>query len=252
MYDSDNTPLEDAVKETPQPYATVYTDDDDGTDTEAHDLDSGTRIMIMIVEFGIAAPIPAAEQEGEGPKVAIPPTDASFELAVDALDRQIGYALFTDPRSIWGEHMRSLTTRVLSVSRKRGAGAEKGARFAARQIIYQLETIGDLAPGSALASDGAIALFLDAAEGSAERLDIAKAVQFLRSEIAISDDWSWRRVQGLLGLTRGEVDAIGMGPVKPSDAEAPDEETPALTDVKPDQTSTVVEPYPSEADKYGA
>ena len=41
VYDSDNTPLEDAVKETPQPYATVYTDDDDGTDTEAHDLESG-------------------------------------------------------------------------------------------------------------------------------------------------------------------------------------------------------------------
>ena len=85
----------------------------------------------------------------------------------------------------------------------------------------------------------------------AERLDIAKAVTFLRSEVAATDDWSWRRVQGMLGLPRDELDAIGMGPVKPSDADAPDEETPTLTDANPEQTSTVVEPYPSEADKYG-
>src|SRR5436309_6168523 len=140
VYDSDNTPLEDAVKEAPQPYATVYTDDDDGTDTEAHDLESGTRTMLMIVEFGVAGPF---KQEVEGKLerwVDVVPTDASFELAVDSLDRQIGFALFSDPRSTWGELLKALA-RVRSVSRKRGAGAEKGARYAARQIIFQLDPV---------------------------------------------------------------------------------------------------------------
>lgn len=243
VYDSDNTPLVDAVQQKPHPYVTVYTDDDDGADIEARDIESGSRTLTMVIEFGIAAPMPAAA-EGEGPTVAVPQTDASYELVIDSLDRQIGHALFTDPRSSWGEHLRRMVLSIRSISRKRGGATEKGVRFAARQIVFQLQVLADPVPGVVLNPKSPILLFLDAAEAADPKLDIAKAVPFLRSEVNITADWSWRQAQALLGLTREEVEGIGLAPAVITD----DVEAPLTTAVDPLMEANQVDPYPGRGD----
>src|SRR5262245_40825631 len=57
ILDSDNRPLEEAVTQEPRPYIVVFTDDDDYEDIAGNEVTAAGRSLLLVIEFGIAAPI---------------------------------------------------------------------------------------------------------------------------------------------------------------------------------------------------
>lgn len=224
VLDSDNRPIELGIKETPAPYIVVFTDEDDLTDIEGREIVAASRSLSLVIEFGMAAPLPAIE--GQMIRSATPPTDAAYELTLDALDRQIINALVHDPRSSWGEIFRNLALRIPTVTGRRGGSAEKGVRWAARQRIFMIEPILDPVPGDPLMDNHPVARFLTAVDAAPEELDLAGAAGFIREMLSSDHDWSWRKAQAWLGLTIEEVRGIGVAPAVITD----DIEAPALAD----------------------
>jgi hypothetical protein len=221
--DSDNRPLEAGVKETPAPYIVVFTDDDNVSDIDGRDVQGGTRALALIVEFGLSAPLPPIETQDRKPqRVATPPTDAAYELSLDAMDMLIVNALVHDPRSAWGEHFRALTMNVTALDGRRGGQVEKGVRWAARQRIFTIQPIADPVPGDPLAATHPVSKFLAALDSSPAALDVGGARAFIDDMLSPASDWSWRRAQAHLGITESEARGIGVAPaVIPDDIEAP-------------------------------
>jgi hypothetical protein len=251
VFDSDATPLAQGITATPSPYIVVYTDDDDTGDIEARSIaESGHRSLSLVIEVGIAAALPALPgDEINGPRVMIPATDAAYEIALDVLDRQAGHALLLDPRSTWGSIFRELVPEVISMQSRRGGSSEKGVRWAARQRTYIVRPIMDPTPGFALPATHPVAMFLAAANAAAPALGIGGAAQIIADAISQTNDWSWRQVQSLLGLTEIEVEAIGIAPaVDIGDIEAPVFEQGYLVDEDrpPDEPPAQVPPIPAD------
>lgn len=229
VFDSDNRPFEAGIKEEPAPYVVVFTDDDNQNEVEGRDVAGSARSLSLVVEFGIAAPLPALATDEDPPntiRVAVPPTDAAYELTLDAIDTAVVNALILDPRSAWGEIIRDLAPRIMSVTGRRGGAADKGVRWAARQRIFEIEPIIDPAPGVVLGENHPISKFLAAVAAAPEALDVAGAGTFIEKMLSTSQDWTWRVAQASLGLTVEEVRGIGVAPAVITD----DTEAPALAD----------------------
>ena len=241
ILDSDNRPLEEAVTQEPRPYVVVFTDDDDYEDIAGNEVTAAARTLLLVIEFGIAAPIP--RNDDKGPKVEIPATDGTFELVLDSLDRQIMNALVHDSASAFGEHWRRLIGRVLRLNGKRGGSAEKGARWAVRQRIFHIEPLIDPVPGATLEASHPIMTFLDAAEHARADLDIAPAVPLLRAMLDAAPALSWRLAQQWLGARQEAIRGIGLAP--PDVVLADDKEAPGLARINALPESTIVRPGPA-------
>jgi hypothetical protein len=242
ILDSDNRPLEEAVTQEPRPYVVVFTDDDDYEDIAGNEVTAAARSLLLVIEFGIAAPIP--RNDDKGPHVEIPATDGTFELVLDSLDRQIMNALVHDSASPFGEHWRRLIGRVLRLNGKRGGSAEKGARWAVRQRIFHVEPLIDPVPGATpLAASHPIMTFLDAAEHARADLDIAAAVPLLRAMLEAAPASSWRLAQQWLGARQEAIRGIGLAP--PDAVLADDKEAPGLARINALPESTIVKPGPA-------
>ena len=83
VFDSDNTPLADALAQEPEqakPYITVYTDEDTRPGVSGRDIYAAERNLSLVLEIGAAS---AVVTEKDGVILQIPATDAGLELAVD-------------------------------------------------------------------------------------------------------------------------------------------------------------------------
>lgn len=226
VYDSDNTPLAEVLAGDTKPYIVVFTDDDLRPDVIGRDVFGATRNLTLILEFGVAAAIDGAVQ--------IPATDAGMEATIDILETQAMAAMLEEPRNPWGELVRRMILRVVRMQSKRGGSAERGSRWAARQVTLVCDVISDPAPGEVMAEGHAVRDFVTLAEGMSPMLP---AAQIIISLLNNSPAPEWRQIQAKLTLTKAGVQGIGEAPIIddeiPSTAETitlEDENTGQLTD----------------------
>src|SRR5215831_15346015 len=200
VYDSDMTPLAEAVLGTAaKPYAVVYTDTDDIPLVlgKAEIYDGRTRRLQVAIEIGVASavhdPAPA------GPvTIRFAATDQGMEWACDLIESQCMAALIGDPHSDWGDLFKRFVYKIHRVQRRRGGQAQTGVRFAARRIILVCETLFDIPPGVKPAPQHPIYDFIELATvGAVGEVDVASLVkQFLEAQSAPE----WRIAQAYLGL----------------------------------------------------
>jgi hypothetical protein len=199
--DSAIEPIDVAITDVRLPMITVFTDDDsiDGTGREVW---QGNRQLDLIFEVAVAT----AVKDGT---FTIPETDFGLEWALDIIEHQIERALL-DEGTEWSKVFMALVPRIHSKASRRGASAERGVRFAARQIVYKVDPIASPLPGEPIASDLPYGRLLAAMAADA---DIAEYAVFLRSVIETPSKPDWKRAAEAIGITRAEADAIGIAPV---------------------------------------
>lgn len=208
VYDSNNAPLSEAVDRNSLPFIVVFTDEDDN-DIEGRDmLSAQRRDLKLTIEFGIASPVP---QTTGGPNVEIPATDDAYERALDMLEYQIVTQLFNRPLNPWGELVRELVPVVHKVTSYRAGEAERGVRWAARQRMMMVDTVGEPIPGVVLAEGHPVAKFLALAKVNTD-LKISGVAELIEGLLATADAPSWRQAQATLGFTNEEVRGIGIAP----------------------------------------
>jgi hypothetical protein len=233
VFDSDNTPLADALAHEPEqakPYITVYTDEDARPGVSGRDIYAAERNLSLVLEIGAAS---AVVTQKEGVILQIPATDAGLELAVDLVESQALAALVGDPQSRWGELFRRMVLRIERVQGQRGGSAERGSRWAARQIILICDVIADAPPGvpqAAMVRD-----FLAAARAAPRELGLAGAAEIIERALDPAAALTWRQAQAWLGLTEQGARATGIAPPLGVEEEVP------LADGEDIEEMTVVE-----------
>jgi hypothetical protein len=219
VFDSDNTPLADALIREPEeakPYITVYTDEDARPAISGRDIYAADRNLSLVLEIGAAS---AVVTEKDGVILQIPATDAGLELSVDIVESQALAALVGDPQSRWGELFRRIVLRIERVQGQRGGSAERGSRWAARQIILICDVIADAPPSAPQAA--VVRDFLAAARAAPPQLGLAGAAEIIERALDPTVALTWRQAQGWLGLTEQGVRATGIAPPLGVEEEVP-------------------------------
>jgi hypothetical protein len=236
VYDSDNRPLVDALTNETQPYITVYTDEDVRTDMSGRDIYQSTRSLILALEFGVAATV--TDSSGDK-QITIPATDEGMEVAVDILESQILNRLFGNVDSPWHDIIQDLVLRVVRIRSPRSASAERGARWAARQLSIQCDVISDPIRGLVLRDDHPIMRFIALAMTQSPT---APAAQLISNLLGSDIEPDWHLAQAWLGLTDAGVRSMGIAPLIKGDHTAPQ-----LVEVDPAQEEWEY-PVPSPED----
>jgi hypothetical protein len=222
VFDSDNTPLADALVTVPgttKPYITVYTDEDTRTEIAGRDIYGATRNLTLVLEIGVAS---AVRVEGtDQVEIELPATDAGMELSVDMVETQALAALIGDPRSAWGELLRRIVVAIQRAPSQRGGSAEKGTRWAARQVVLVCDVIADPAPGTVLPEDHAVRTFITMAKTAPPELRLAGAGEIIENILNATATSSWEQAQAWLGLTEKAVRGIGVAPPLDVEEEVP-------------------------------
>ena len=212
VYDTRNAPLQEAVRSTDMPWVSIFTDKDEAQ-ISGLDVNGGTRRLALVAEIGIAGAVSA--DEATGPGVAIPASDAGYERAIDLMEMQVRSALFNDPAGPWGELFRKMVMAVKSTDAERSGEGERGARWAARFIVFVCDTISEPLPGIPMAADNPIREFLDAIKST--NIDGLSAVATLIEQEIIADTLpNWLQARALLGITEAGARGIGIAPPYPT------------------------------------
>jgi len=210
VYDSDMTPLAEAVMGTAaKPYIVVYTDTDDipivGGKAEIYD--GRFRRLQIAIEIGVASAI--HDPSPDGPiKIQFSATDQGMEWAVDFIESQVMAALWGDPHSDWGDLFKRFAYKLHRVQRRRGGQAQTGIRFAARRVTMTCETLFDVAPGVRPPPQHPIYDFIELATISPAigEVDVASLVKNFLEPVNAPE---WRIAQAYLGLdSDGARDAL--------------------------------------------
>ncbi len=240
VYDSDNTPLSEALKGTtdPKPYITVYTDEDVRMNFNGRDVYLAGRETALVIEIAVAG-LTKLEGGEISADATIPASDAGFELAVDIVEAQALKALFGDPRNEWAQLLNASILRILRMPSTRGASGTQGARWAARQVIIRLDPVADPPAGVVVAADHPLRRFIALARADANA-KLGGAANLVEMVVGQARDYSsWEEAQGWLGIGRDGVEAIGLAPLVltlPTDLNEGPELEEATPEGKPIQT----------------
>lgn len=210
VFDSAVDPIDQTIAENRQPLIVVTTDEH-ALAVTGRDLGSGSHQCDLVIEIAIASrvDVPAADGQGGQITIAIPHTDEGMELTLDIMEHQIAAALMTDDGA-WSRAWMMLVPRVTRRLSRRGASAENGVRFAARQIVLTCDLVDTPVAGGAIAPNTAWGniLALMAADP-----DLARIAGLLRTEIEGNPHVDWCRAAAELGISLESADQIGIGPV---------------------------------------
>lgn len=169
VYDSSVAPIDEIASGESAAFIIVTTEDEEAV-TSGRDITNGNRTIDLVLEVAIAQPITAdADADGDGStetEVVIPATDAGLELSLGLIVRQMQRAIF-EGGSLWTEIFRLFAVSVVKISNRRGVGNKDGARFAARQLIFTIETLSEPPFGHVPDSSEPWGKLLDAMEADA-------------------------------------------------------------------------------------
>lgn len=207
--DSTITPIDDALKSSSSPFIVVSTEDMEKS-VQGRSVASGSGKIDLVLEIGVAhfLEVPATNDAEESIQVVIPQTDGGIEISLDLIERQALRALEIGGGT-WGDLFRELCPEYGRLISRRGAGADKGVKFAARQVVIECHTIFEPAFGVAPEEGGPYARWLDALEEDAELSALAPAIRATIIGEAIPD---WRALGTIVGLTLAEQNALRLGP----------------------------------------
>lgn len=161
-----------------KPYLAVYTDDQDGGGVS------------LVIEIGVTARMSVEDDEG-GQTVmpGVPVTDATLELTVDLIERQIWSALKAD-RSLWSDLVHTLSANKLSSKSVRGSSkADDGERYAGRQIVIACDLISEPEEGYELVDGDFWSRFLSALDASPDLNSYSKRIRAELTGTTKAEDW---------------------------------------------------------------
>lgn len=204
VFDSVIDPIDMTVAENRSPFLVVMTDEHEGIPT-GRDLFNTDASCDLVIEAAIASRV---EIEGEV-SIEIPHTDEGMELVLDIIEHQVVAAL-TRERTPWSRVWMKLVPRVKRRLSRRGASAENGVRFAARQIVLTCDLIEAPTDGAPIAPGTAWADVLAVMSADPVLQPIA---ELLRSTIEGEPVADWKRAANTLGILMDAANAIGIGPV---------------------------------------
>lgn len=218
--DSSIVALAAAIENSPKPVVVVYTDDDDfeirGRDFWTPAEGRSQLVILMSVASSI--------KDDDGHSVLIAATDQGLETALDIMERQLKHALL-DPRSDWAEMWRMLALRCLRWRSNRGQSDAEGTRFAARQIIIDIEPTGEPQPGGPINPVWTKFLAMVAAHADPDVQGVGELIASYISGDALRTD---EQIQQALGLTVGGAEAMG---VRPFGGHVPDGDIAAIDEI---------------------
>lgn len=224
VYDSAIDPIDHKLAEEAQPVIIVTTDEDKFTPT-GRDFVNSSRALQLVIEIGAAAAI-RVELDGEYQiEIVIPHTDAGLEVMLGLIAHQIMRTLQSSD-SVWAALFRRFVYNVDSIDVRRGAGSEKGVKFALRQMIFACSTLSEPAIGVALAAGDAMHDFLAACAAHPDQ-GVQRTGQLIGVEIARATLPAWRANLASIGADTTSASNICL----PSEAGAPITE---LTLIAPD------------------
>ncbi len=208
VYDSAIDPIDQTITEDRAPVLVIITEDDEAT-PEGRDILNASRQMELVIEVAVASrvavPNPEAEED-EIQVIEIPHTDAGLEITINLICRQVMRTLLSD-QGPWATLWRRIVLAPSKIQSRRGAGSEKGVRFAARQLTITTETLSE--PPTGAVATGFWADFLAALEGDAQVSGLAPVI---RAEIEGPPLPDWRRFLADLGANPVTARAMGFGP----------------------------------------
>ena len=203
VYDSAIDPIDHAVLANRQPFVVVSTEDHDITVT-GRDLVYGDHECRLMIETAVASRVEIEGEDG----LTIPHTDEGMEIVLDILEHQIIAAL-SHERTAWSRVFMHLVPTIKSRQSRRGASAEGGVRFAARQIAIACDLIEAPVAGAAIPSGG---VWDDVMTLMSEDEDLAPIGQLLRAIIEGDEAADWRRSANILGIHAATAAKIGIAP----------------------------------------
>ena len=214
VFDSAVDPIDQTIASQRQPLLVITTDQHE-LDGVGRDLGSGTHSCDLVIELAIASrvEIPAVDGDGGQITIAIPHTDEGMELTLDIMEHQVTTCLNRDDNP-WSRAWMKLVPRVTRRISRRGASAENGVRFAARQLILTCDLVdAPIAGGETQESSawGEVLALMDADPS------LAGIASVLRAEIEGALVADWRRTAQELGIPLEVAEHIGIGPVSDLD-----------------------------------
>jgi len=216
VFDSAVDPIDQTVAETRQPLL-VLTTDEHGLDVIGRDLNSGPHRCDLVIEIAIASrvEVPASDGNGGQISIAIPHTDEGMELTLDIMEHQVTRVLTRDDTA-WSRAWMKLVPRITRSLSRRGASAENGVRFAARQLVLTCDLVDTPVAGDTIAPNSAWGDVLVLMEADPILANIAS---LLRAEMDGTPLADWRRAAETLGVPLEVANQIGIGPVEDLDAD---------------------------------
>lgn len=228
--DSSIVPMTEAIAENPKPVVVIYTDDDDhpisGLDLLTPAEGAGNCSMVFLIAIAGATALDAGDWE-----IQFSATDAASELTLDLIENDIKHALL-DPRDPWADLWRVVASRGSRWRSQRGATEEKGARYAARQLILDLDPLADPLPGGE-----PIGFWADlvAAIAADPDLDFAALAPIMTRAIRGASTLADReRAQVALGLTKWAAYTTGLEPAPVDYTQTPGEALPPVVEIEID------------------
>lgn len=234
VFDSRFEEMDSVAVVTKLPVISVYTDDDrltaEGGTSLAKATLFGKRELKLAVDMGVASIITVQLPNGETvDEIGFPETDANHEALLNVMGRQVFTALFAGAGP-WAEIFRSFVTNVGSIESVRGADVKNGTRFAARSIVFTLDTIADPVPGRGPEAGTPWATFIAKATATPR---LAKIAALIEAETG-GTPTGWAAVKAMMGWTSEEAEAAGIVPFNPDDPAT------LFSVVGPDDSSEVV------------
>lgn len=208
VYDSAIDPIDQTITEDRAPVLVIITDDDEAT-PEGRDILNASRQIELVIEVAVASRVTMANpeaEEGEVEVIEIPHTDAGLEITINLIGRQVMRTLLSD-QGPWATLWRRIVLAPSKILSRRGAGSEKGVRFAARQLTITTETLSE--PPTGATAEGFWADFLAALEADPQVSGLAPVI---RAEIEGPPLPDWRRYLADLGANPLTALAMGFGP----------------------------------------
>ncbi|MBY0400955.1 hypothetical protein K2X89_11710 [Myxococcota bacterium] len=206
VFDSSVDPIDLQARERREPFLIVTTDEHKRAVT-GRDLRQGDDNCELVIEVAVATLVPV--EGSDEAEVVIPHTDAGMELVIDLIQQQIGEALLSGT-TVWSRLWQEVAMTVSTVNSRRGASAEQGVRFAARQIIISCDILSDPVRGQTVS--GPWERLLAAMEADAELVGLASVLRYaIEGEGVLTEE---AFLGSLYGLSAGTVDALGMTPVR--------------------------------------
>jgi len=216
VFDSAVDPIDQTIAETRQPLIVLTTDEHE-LEVTGRDLGSGNHRCELVIEIAIASrvEVPASDGDGGQITIAIPHTDEGMELTLDIMEHQVVRALNRDDNA-WSRVWMMLVPRITRSLSRRGASAENGVRFAARQLVLTCDLVDTPVAGGTIALNSAWDEVLSLMEADP---DLASIAGLLRTETEGTPLADWRRAAEALGVPLEVANQIGIGPVADLDAD---------------------------------
>nr|USU32897.1 hypothetical protein NG677_04135 [Methylobacterium sp. OTU13CASTA1] len=209
VYDSAVQAIDEMIKPGVKPFIVISTDDEE-YDLQGWQLLDASRAVNVVIEIAVggitAVDLPADEGGGQAMRLDIPHTDEGLETSLNMIGRQVFREILVG--GPWSDLLRSIVFMPKKMTVRRGANAEGGVRFAARQYVITADTIAE--PDFGIEAEGHFARLLDMMRADPR---LAGDVPLLETMIVGDVLPDWRRIQADLGLTDASYLALGLGPL---------------------------------------